>query len=57
LLATSALVCALGIWLPASPLAGAFGFVALPARYWLVLPFLLCAYLVLVQAVKGRSVA
>jgi Mg2+-importing ATPase len=55
LLVTSLLVCAVGVWLPVSPLAGALGFVALPARYWIVLPFLLCAYLLLVQAIKGRA--
>jgi P-type Mg2+ transporter len=57
LMLTSALVCALGIWLPSSPLAPALGFVALPTGYWMVLPFLLCGYLLLVQAVKGRSSA
>jgi Mg2+-importing ATPase len=55
LVATSALVCALGIWLPVSPVAPVLGFVALPPLYWLALPCLLAAYLVLVQLVKGRS--
>jgi Mg2+-importing ATPase len=55
LVATSALVCALGAWLPSSPLAPVLGFVALPAIYWMVLPLLLAGYLALVQAVKGRS--
>jgi Mg2+-importing ATPase len=55
LVATSALVCAFGAWLPSSPLAPVLGFVALPTRYWIVLPLLLAAYLSLVQAVKGRS--
>jgi Mg2+-importing ATPase len=55
LVATSACVCALGIWLPLSPIAPVLGFVALPPLYWLVLPFLLAAYLALVQLVKGQS--
>jgi Mg2+-importing ATPase len=55
LVATTACVCALGTWLPGSPIAPVLGFVALPPLYWLVLPFLLAAYLALVQLVKGQS--
>jgi Mg2+-importing ATPase len=56
LLATTVLVCAVGAWLPTSPAAGLLGFVALPATYWLALPFLLIPYLALAQALKGRAV-
>ncbi|GAB3402718.1 magnesium-translocating P-type ATPase [Massilia agilis] len=55
LLATTMLVCLLGLWLPSSPLAPVLGFVPLPTLYWLALPVLLMAYLALVQSVKGRS--
>jgi Mg2+-importing ATPase len=55
LLATTVLICLAGAWLPSSPLAGLLGFVALPAAYWMALPFLLIPYLALAQAVKRRA--
>lgn len=52
LLATTLAICALALWLPASPLGPALGFVPLPAVYWLTLPLLLAAYLALLQWAK-----
>jgi Mg2+-importing ATPase len=53
LILTTILICVVGAALPYSPLAGLFGFVALPHRYWLFLAPILLAYLGLTQAVKG----
>jgi len=54
LLFTSLSICAVGVWLPYSPLAGFLGLVALPWHYWpWVAGFLLC-YLTLTHAVMGR---
>jgi Mg2+-importing ATPase len=55
LLGTTVVICLIGAWLTVSPLAGALGFVPLPAAYWLILPFLLLSYLALAQVLKGRS--
>ena len=52
LLATTAAVVAVGLWLPMSPLAKAFGFVALPALYWPILAVTLLCYIALTQLVK-----
>ena len=53
LLFTSLSICAVGVWLPYSPLAGFLGLVALPWHYWpWVAGFLLC-YLTLTHAVMG----
>lgn len=53
LLLTSLSICAVGVWLPYSPLAGFLGLVALPWHYWpWVAGFLLC-YLTLTHAVMG----
>jgi Mg2+-importing ATPase len=52
LLLTTLSICALGVWLPASALAPALGFTALPWRFWAILPLLLGAYLALAQALK-----
>ncbi len=52
LLATTAAVLAVGLWLPLSPFAAALGFVALPAAYWPLLLGTVTAYLVLTQIVK-----
>ena len=44
--------CLVGIWLPYSPAAGAFGFVALPALYWPLLGAMLLAYFALTHVMK-----
>jgi P-type Mg2+ transporter len=49
---TTALIMALGAWLPFSPLADALGFVPLPALYWPILFATLLCYVVLTQIVK-----
>lgn len=53
LLAASLLVCALGLWLPHSPLAPLFGFVPLPPAYWWGLCAILAAYAALTMFVKS----
>jgi Mg2+-importing ATPase len=45
LMATTLLVCAIGVWLPYSPLAATLGMVALPPAYWPMLAGILAAYL------------
>jgi len=50
---TTALVMAIGIYLPFSPVAGALGFVALPRLYWVFLLATLTCYMLLTQAVKA----
>jgi Mg2+-importing ATPase len=45
-------IVGVGAWLTVSPLAGALGFVALPARYWLFLAIMLLGYALLTQMVK-----
>ena len=52
LLATTATIMAIGVYLPFSPLASALHFVALPRAYWPLLAATLFAYMVLTQAVK-----
>jgi P-type Mg2+ transporter len=52
LVATTVAVMGIGLWLPASPLAPALGFVPLPALYWPILALTLVCYLVLTQVVK-----
>ena len=52
LVATTAAVMAIGLWLPVSPLAPALGFVKLPALYWPILALTLLCYIALTQAVK-----
>jgi P-type Mg2+ transporter len=49
---TTALVMAVGLWLPASPFGSAFGFVPLPPLYWPLLAVTLACYLGLTQVVK-----
>lgn len=51
-LITTAVVMALGIALPFSPLASAVKLQALPAGYFLYLPFVLLGYCLLTQFVK-----
>ena len=52
LIFTSLVIVAGGAWLTVSPLAGALGFVKLPALYWLLLAIMLLAYATLTQVVK-----
>ena len=52
LLATTAAIMAVGLYLPASALGPALGFTPLPQLYWPLLAATLGAYLVLTQAVK-----
>jgi Mg2+-importing ATPase len=52
LLATTCAVCAIGVWLPFSGFAPAFGLTPLPARYFLALAAILVCYLLLTQSVK-----
>lgn len=56
LLLTTLSMCVLGLWLPVSPLAAALGFVPMPPSYWLALPAVLGAYLLLTQWVKSRVI-
>jgi Mg2+-importing ATPase len=51
---TTLLIVATGLALPFSPLAGALGFVPLPARYFLFLAGATITYLLLVELVKRR---
>lgn len=48
----TALVMAVGAWLPASPFAASLGLVALPGAYWGYLAATVAAYVALVQLVK-----
>jgi len=52
-LLTTAVVMALGIWLPFSPLASAVKLQALPHGYFIYLALVLLAYCLLTQFVKG----
>jgi Mg2+-importing ATPase len=52
LLATSLIVCAVGIWLPFSAFAAALGFQPLPALYWPILALMILAYLTLTHLMK-----
>jgi len=54
---TTVAVCTLGAWLPSSPLAPIFGMAPLPWAYWLVMLFIVAAYLLLAQLVKTRLIA
>jgi Mg2+-importing ATPase len=47
-------VVAVGVWLPYSPMAGALGFVPLPAGYLLFVAATSVTYLALVEVVKRR---
>jgi Mg2+-importing ATPase len=53
LLGASLLVCAAGLWLPASGLAPLFGFTPLPHAYWWGLAEILAAYAVVTQLAKS----
>jgi len=52
LLATSLAICAIGVWLPFSPLAPSLGLRALPPVYWFYLGAMLVTYLLLTHVVK-----
>jgi Mg2+-importing ATPase len=51
---TTAITLMAGMIIVATPLAGAFGFVPLPAAYWLYLVGVVVTYVVLTQFVKQR---
>ena len=51
-LATTATVMVLGVWLPFSPLASAIKLQPLPGNYFIYLPLVLLAYCLLTQLVK-----
>lgn len=53
LLVMTAVIVALGVWLPMGPLAHYFKLQALPPLYFAVLPVILLGYMALTQAVKG----
>ena len=52
LMFTTLIICAVGIWLPYSPLAPALGFTPLPALYWPIVAGMLIAYLLLTHIMK-----
>jgi P-type Mg2+ transporter len=52
LLLTGLAACAIGIWLPYSPVARGLGFVHLPALYWPLLGAMLLSYLALTHVMK-----
>ena len=49
---TTLAICAVGIWLPFSPVAMAFGLVVPPGTYWSLLGLILFSYMCLTQIVK-----
>jgi P-type Mg2+ transporter len=53
LLVMTAIIMAVGIFLPMGPLAHYFKLQALPSLYFVFLPLILLAYMALTQAVKG----
>ncbi|MGZ3272504.1 MAG: magnesium-translocating P-type ATPase [Caulobacteraceae bacterium] len=53
LIVTTLIICAIGIWLPFSPLADALGFTPLPALYWPIIGAFLVSYAVLTHLVKS----
>lgn len=53
LIASSLLIVGIAAWLPMSPFASAFGFVAMPSMYWLFLAGIMLSYIVLTQTVKA----
>ena len=53
LLATTATIMAIGVFLPMGPLGHYFKMEPLPATYFALLPLILLGYMALVQAVKG----
>jgi len=53
---TSIVICLVGVALPFLSMGSWFGFVPLPAVYWLFLGVILVAYLALTQFVKARLI-
>jgi Mg2+-importing ATPase len=53
LMLTTLIVCIVGAALPYSPIAGVFGFTALPALYWPAIFLFLLAYCLLAHLVKS----
>jgi len=53
LIATTIVICAIAVWLPFSPIAGALGFVALPPLYWPIVAATLLGYATLAHLVKS----
>lgn len=53
LLIMTAVIMAVGIWLPMGPLAGYLKLQALPPLYFVFLPLILLGYMLLTQALKG----
>ncbi|PKH78810.1 magnesium-translocating P-type ATPase [Pseudomonas sp. Choline-02u-1] len=53
LMVMTAIIMAVGIFLPMGPLAHSFKLQALPSLYFVFLPLILLAYMALTQAVKG----
>jgi Mg2+-importing ATPase len=49
---TTLAICAVGVWLPFSPLAESFGLVVPPAHYWALIALVIFAYMCLAQIVK-----
>ena len=49
---TTLLICALGVWLPYSPLAEYFGLVVPPVGYWGLIALVIFCYMCLAQIVK-----
>jgi Mg2+-importing ATPase len=56
LLVASAVIAAVGLFLPLGPLAGHFKLQPLPPLYFVFLPLILLGYATLTQAMKGRYV-
>jgi Mg2+-importing ATPase len=52
LTATTAIIMAVGMWLPSSPIGSWLGFVPLPGAYWPLLLLTLFCYVLLTQGVK-----
>ncbi len=53
LIATSLIICAIGIWLPESPFARSLGFVHLPWVFWPIVSVIILSYLTLAHFVKN----
>jgi Mg2+-importing ATPase len=52
LIVTSAIIMAIGVWLPFSPISDSLNFVPVPGLYWPIVIAILFAYIVLTQFVK-----
>ncbi|MGH8373602.1 MAG: magnesium-translocating P-type ATPase [Gammaproteobacteria bacterium] len=56
LLATTFIICAIGVWLPFSGLAHGFGLTPLPKLYMAILPLIIIGYITLTQWAKSRLI-